>query len=257
MALRVRSSETTTITIDGEPVTLHIRRMTQTEWTAWLSRFQAFGREDERRQIALDRKRRELIEAITPAEIELRKAQFRRWRLAAAAQTAARASEERGVPVEPALIDDPTDDEARVSLAPTDSRVLTAFEADLTWEQLEARRAEDLTFAQLADAFTTESIAKYVTVDADCILDEDTNSWVTSGEAFTAKFASRTDILATAMSEIYLQHSLSDDDKKKLSSQRASQRFSLALATARGKTPAATVDDVGSEATAPIVDAMA
>jgi hypothetical protein len=257
MPVHVRGFEKSTITIDGEPVTLRIKRMTLGEWTEWLGKFQAHSRDFVRGETALQRTRRELVEAITPEEIEARKVDLRRSRTAAAGRAAAAKTEATGVPTEPAPIVEPTDEEARATLAPSPTYVLAVYEERLSREDLDVHRREEREIKAAGDAFTRDSIAAYVSVDGQAIFDDDANVWVTTGEQLVAVFGPRTDVLSDVMQEIYLQNRLSETDKKKLSSQRASQRSSSASATAAGETPALTAASVASAATAAAAAATA
>lgn len=206
--LRVSSYFNRTITIDGEPVQVRVKRFNREEQIAFATSYDFINRE----QAAFDS--------------EVRR--FGRRHLAAVAA-------ERGVDVEALPRDERLDDVQLIGL----------FEATLTTEDRDARRAREQALAQRGSAFTVQCISDYITVEPGQIVDDDSGREVLSGADLAGYFMAREqDVLVSLMAAIVEENRLSPDQKKIYASLRASAAISPRPATTDGPRPAGTADAV-------------
>jgi hypothetical protein len=117
--------------------------------------------------------------------------------------------------------------------------------ADARAKQLLEEREEN----DRGDAFAKDVIEKYVTAELGEIFGE-SNTPIVTGEQIVEEFAADRDVLSGLVTHVFLEHSLSDGQKKTLRSRLALKPGSASAAEAPGATPAPTAASAGSEASA-------
>lgn len=140
----------------------------------------------------------------------------------------------------------------------------------IPWEAICARRLQEMTPDKRAEyeaardqderdakAFISEAFATYLTVKSGLIEETTDGSErsVTSGTDFLRIFGARADVLIPALNAIWMQNTLTEEQKKTLSSARASSPSSNGRAGS-GPRPETTVEPVETAVSAPTVAVM-
>lgn len=208
--LRIAGFYPTTALIDGETIRLRITRFTKDDDLWFNPTFERVGRD----------------QAATSSEVIDFALKYRQ-RMAA----------EQGVPLEKIDLLDPLVAEG-------------LFEATLTPDAKQARRAEEDRRIREGTEFCHESIRRYVTVEPGQIYDEARSRDVVNGEDLVRVFEGRPDVLVQLQALIRIENRLTAEQKKRLWSQPGSPTSSPASSPAAGPTPDATVGSAASAGSA-------
>jgi hypothetical protein len=213
----------TTIDIDGRGIRLRITRFDMEQHADYMRGFQRVQRITKRDELRLDRARQQKRDPLG----------------------------------EPIFLDVPAAGDVpakRLPLMEDDGEVLARLDLDETDEQRTAREQRDETDEKFARGFVIDSITKYVSVEPRQLATADAP--ITTGAQLLRYFASREDVLQTLLARIYIENVLTDEQKKRVASQRASAHGSTpSTPTANGEAPAPTADAASNSISA--VDAAA
>lgn len=137
----------------------------------------------------------------------------------------------------------------------TDDQVRLKREADLTVDEITTRRARERFDDQAGAELTTHAITDFVTFAPGQIQDEGDDGKpvdVTTGAQILRCYATRDDVLGRLFAEVFLQNTLSAEQKKRWASRPASARSSSASTTTiPGSGPASTVAPADERGCAP------
>lgn len=136
----------------------------------------------------------------------------------------------------------------------TDDQVRAKREAEWSVDELATKRERASFEAKEEADFTLSGIRAYVTVEPGQIQDDGED--VTTGEQLVAVFGARTDVITKLSAQVYLQNTLTPEQKKRLQSLLDSEGSSgESIRPTDGPRPEQTADAVAPSATAAIATA--